>query len=167
MVLVVMAVVMVAMMASVALCKLSFHDRALAQRTARGARVPRSYALITALVITAHTITALVITALVRNVVGRRFRFQPPAVGPPGGRHRRKGARKPRIQPRLGSRGPLGRLTWRQDARYDAIGGARGKLQAHPARMDLPLRRPRRGLRRRIRSRERMGRGRGCGRALC
>ena len=98
MVLVVMAVVMVAMMASVALCKLSFHDRALAQRTARGARVPRSYVLI---------------TALVRNVVGRRFRFQPPAVRPPGGRHRRKGARKPRIQPRLGSRGPLGRLTWR------------------------------------------------------
>ena len=108
MVLVVMAVVMVAMMASVALCKLSFHDRALAQRTARGARVPRTYVLITALVI-----TALVITALVRNVVGRRFRFQPPAVRPPGGRHRRKGARKPRIQPRLGSRGPLGRLTWR------------------------------------------------------
>lgn len=103
MVLVAMAVVMVAMMASVALCKLSSHDRALAQRTARGARVPRSYVLI----------TALVITALVRNVVGRRFRFQPPAVGPPGGRHRRKGARKPRIQPRLGSRGPLGRLTWR------------------------------------------------------
>ena len=98
MVLVVMAVVMVAMMASVALCKLSSHDRALAQRTARGARVPRSYVLI---------------TALVRNVVGRRFRFQPPAVRPPGGRHRRKGARKPRIQPRLGSRGPLGRLTWR------------------------------------------------------
>ena len=71
----------------------------------------------------------------------------------------------------VGSRGSLGRLTWRKAARYDAIGVARGKLQSHRARIDLPLRRPRRGLRRRFRSRERcgerMGRGRGCGGALC
>ena len=62
--------------------------------------MPRTHLLITALVITAHTITALVITALVRNVVGRRFRFQPRPCATPVGRHRRKGARKPRIQPR-------------------------------------------------------------------
>ena len=102
---VVMVVVMVAMMTSVARCKLSFlgfHDRALEQRTARGTRVPRPYVLVTAHTITALVITALVITALVCNVVGRRFDFQPPAVRTSGGRHRRKGARKPRIQPRLG-----------------------------------------------------------------
>ena len=162
MTMVLMVVVMVAMMTSVARCKLGFHDRALEQRTARGTRVPRPYVLVTA-----HTITALVITALVCNVVGRRFDFQPPAVRTSGGRHRRKGARKPRIQPRLGGRGPLGWLTCRCDARYDAIDGARGKLQAHPARIDLPLRRPCRGLRRRFRSRWRKGRGRGGGRALC
>ena len=170
MTMVVMVVVMVAMMTSVARCKLSFlgfHDRALEQRTARGTRVPRPYVLVTAHTITALVITALVITALVCNVVGRRFDFQPPAVRTSGGRHRRKGARKPRIQPRLGGRGPLGWLTCRCDARYDAIDGARGKLQAHPARIDLPLRRPCRGLRRRFRSRWRKGRGRGGGRALC
>jgi predicted metal-binding membrane protein len=102
MTMVLMVVVMVAMMTSVARCKLGFHDRALEQRTARGTRVPRPYVLVTAHTITALVITALVITALVCNVVGRRFDFQPPAVRTSGGRHRHKGARKPRIQPRLG-----------------------------------------------------------------